>query len=81
MRNSKEYLKRLANKIILETLEGKANEVVEKIKSNLRISFFGVTFDFLQKACHLPGANRNSTRPRTRFTVFVCNYNYYINFV
>jgi hypothetical protein len=34
MRNSKEYLKRLANKIILETLEGKANEVMEKIKSN-----------------------------------------------
>ena len=34
MRNSKEYLKRLANKIILETLEGKANDVMEKIKSN-----------------------------------------------
>jgi hypothetical protein len=34
MRNSKEYLKRLANKIILETLEGKANEVMGKIKSN-----------------------------------------------
>jgi hypothetical protein len=34
MRNSKEYLKRLANKIILETLEGKANEVMEKINSN-----------------------------------------------
>lgn len=34
MRNSKEYLKRLANKIILETLEGKANKVMEKIKSN-----------------------------------------------
>lgn len=34
MRNSKEYLKRLANKIILETLEGKAKEVMEKIKSN-----------------------------------------------
>jgi len=34
MRNSKEYLKRLANKIILETLEDKANEVMEKIKSN-----------------------------------------------
>jgi hypothetical protein len=34
MRNSKEYLKRLANKIILETLEDKANEVMKKIKSN-----------------------------------------------
>lgn len=34
MRNSKEYLKRLANKIILETLEDKANEVMGKIKSN-----------------------------------------------
>jgi hypothetical protein len=34
MRNSKEYLKRLANKIILETLESKANEVMGKINSN-----------------------------------------------
>jgi hypothetical protein len=34
MRNDKEYLKRLANKIILETLEEKANEVMEKIKSD-----------------------------------------------
>jgi len=34
MRNSKEYLKRLANKIILETLEDKANQVMEKIKSD-----------------------------------------------
>jgi hypothetical protein len=34
MRNSKEYLKRLANKIILETLEDKANQVIEKIKSD-----------------------------------------------
>jgi len=34
MRNSKEYLKRLANKIILETLEDKANKVMEKIKSD-----------------------------------------------
>jgi hypothetical protein len=34
MRNSKEYLKRLANKIILETLEDRANQVMEKIKSD-----------------------------------------------
>lgn len=34
MRNSKEYLKKLANKIILETLEDKANGVMEKIKSS-----------------------------------------------
>ena len=34
MRNSKEYLKRLANKIILETLEDKANQVMGKIKSD-----------------------------------------------
>ena len=34
MRNSKEYLKRLANKIILETLEDKANQVMKKIKSD-----------------------------------------------